>query len=37
MFLRCTSRKKNGNGDRCGSLVENRWLTNGRVAQRHLF
>jgi len=34
MFLRCTTRKKNGKGHRYWSLVENRRVADGRVAQR---
>jgi hypothetical protein len=36
MFLRCTTRKKNGKTHRYWSLVENRRLADGRVAQRHV-
>jgi transposase len=36
MFLRCTQRKKNGKQHRYWSIVENRRLPNGRVAQRHV-
>ncbi len=36
MFLRCTTRKKNGKAHRYWSLVENRRLADGRVAQRHV-
>jgi transposase len=36
MFLRCTQRKKNGKEHRYWSIVENRRLPNGRVAQRHV-
>lgn len=36
MFLRCTTRKKNGKEHRYWSLVENRRLADGRVAQRHV-
>jgi hypothetical protein len=36
MFLRCTTRTKNGQEHRCWSLVENRRLADGRVAQRHV-
>jgi transposase len=35
MFLRSTTRKKNGKEHRCYSLVENRRLAGGRVVQRH--
>jgi transposase len=35
MFLRCTTRKKNGKEHRYYSLVENRRGTRGRVIQRH--
>ncbi len=36
MFLRCTTRKKNGKDHRYWSLVENRRLADGRVVQRHV-
>ena len=36
MFLRCTTRKKNGKAHRYWSLVENRRLPDGRVVQRHV-
>ena len=36
MFLRCTMRNKNGKEHRYWSLVENRRLADGRVAQRHV-
>ena len=36
MFLRCSHRKKNGKDHCYWSLVENRRLANGRVAQRHV-
>ena len=36
MFLRCTTRKKNGKEHRYWSLVENRRLPDGRVVQRHV-
>jgi hypothetical protein len=35
MFLRYTTRKKNGKEHRYWSVVENRRLADGRVAQRH--
>jgi transposase len=35
MFLRCTTRKKNGKEHRYYSLVENRRAASGRVIQRH--
>jgi transposase len=35
MFLRYTTRKKNGKEHRYYSLVENRRVTSGRVVQRH--
>ena len=35
MFLRYTTRKKNGKEHRYYSLVENRRATSGRVIQRH--
>ena len=35
MFLRCTTRKKNGKEHRYYSLVENRRVASGRVVQRH--
>ena len=36
MFLRSTSRKKNGKPHRYFSIVENQRLADGRVAQRHV-
>lgn len=36
MFLRFTTRKKNGKEHRYYSLVENRRVTGGRVVQRHV-
>lgn len=36
MFLRSTSRKKNGQQHRYFSIVENKRLADGRVAQRHV-
>ena len=36
MFLRRTTRKKNGKEHRSWSLVENRRRADGRVAQRHV-
>src|SRR5919108_1782245 len=36
MFLRYTSRKKNGKEHRYWSIVENKRLDDGRVVQRHL-
>ena len=36
MFLRSTSRKKNGKQHRYFSIVENKRLADGRVEQRHL-
>jgi len=36
MFLRCTQRRKDGKLHRYWSLVENRRVTGGRVAQRHV-
>jgi transposase len=36
MFLRCTHRKKNGKDHCYWSIVENRRLADGRVAQRHV-
>jgi hypothetical protein len=36
MFLRCSHRKKNGKDHCYWSLVENRRLADGRVAQRHV-
>jgi len=36
MFLRSTSRKKNGKQHRYWSIVENKRLADGRVAQRHV-
>jgi transposase len=36
MFLRYTTRKKNGKEHRYYSLVENRRVTSGRVIQRHV-
>lgn len=35
MFLRCTTRKKNGKEHSYYSLVENRRVASGRVVQRH--
>ena len=35
MFLRYTTRKKNGKEHRYWSIVENRRLADGRVVQRH--
>jgi transposase len=36
MFLRCSTRKKDGKAHRYWSLVETRRVSNGRVAQRHV-
>jgi hypothetical protein len=36
MFLRCSHRRKNGKEHSYWSLVENRRLADGRVAQRHV-
>jgi len=36
MFLRCSQRRKDGKVHRYWSLVENRRVTGGRVAQRHV-
>ena len=36
MFLRATTRKKDGKVHRYWSLVENRRLPGGRVSQRHV-
>lgn len=36
MFLRCTRRKKDGKAHEYWSIVENRRLADGRVAQRHV-
>ena len=36
MFLRSTSRKKNGKDHRYWSLVENKRLNDGRIVQRHV-
>ena len=36
MFLRSTSRKKNGKQHRYFSIVENKRLADGRVVQRHV-
>jgi len=36
MFLRSSSRKKNGKEHRYFSIVENKRLNDGRVAQRHV-
>ena len=36
MFLRYCTRKKNGKEHRYWSLVENKRLSDGRVAQRHV-
>ena len=37
MFLRCTRRVKNGKTHEYWNLVENRRLSDGRVAQRQVF
>jgi hypothetical protein len=36
MFLRATTRKKDGKEHRYWSIVENRRLSDGRVIQRHV-
>ncbi len=36
MFLRCSTRKKNGKEHRYWSVVENRRVADGRVLQRHV-
>ena len=36
MFLRCSTRKKNGKEHRYWSIVENRRVADGRVLQRHV-
>ena len=36
MFLRCTTRKKNGKGHRYWSIVENKRCASNRVIQRHV-
>jgi hypothetical protein len=36
MFLRCSSRKKDGKEHRYFSLVENKRVVSGRVVQRHV-
>src|SRR5246500_770452 len=36
MFLRCSSRKKDGKQHRYFSIVENKRVTGGRVVQRHV-
>jgi hypothetical protein len=36
MFLRATTRKKDGKEHRYWSIVENRRLSDGRVLQRHV-
>jgi len=36
MFLRCSTRKKDGKEHHYWSLVENRRLTDSRVVQRHV-
>src|SRR5215217_5229434 len=36
MFLRCTTRKKNGKEHRCWSIVENKRGAGDRVVQRHV-
>src|SRR6266508_4642120 len=36
MFLRCTTRKKNGKDHRYWSIVENRRCADGRIVQRHV-
>src|SRR5437867_9895235 len=37
MFLRCTTRKKNGKEHRYWSIVENRRCADQRIVQRHVF
>ncbi len=37
MFLRSTTRKKNGKEHRCWSIVENKRCAGGKVVQRHVF
>src|ERR1051325_3194371 len=36
MFLKCTSRKKDGKDHRYWSIVENKRIQDGRVVQRHV-
>ena len=36
MFLRCSSRKKDGKEHRYFSIVENKRVADGRVVQRHV-
>src|ERR1700756_1758106 len=36
MFLRCSTRKKDGKEHRYFSIVENKRVTGGRVVQRHV-
>ena len=36
MFLRCTTRKKDGKEHRYWNVVENRRITGGRVVQRQV-
>jgi len=36
MFLKCTERRKDGKVHRYWSVVENRRLSSGRIAQRHV-
>ena len=36
MFLRCSTRKKNGKQHRYWSVVENKRVSGGRVLQRHV-
>lgn len=36
MFLRCTTRKKNGKEHRYWSIVENKRCAGGKIAQRHV-
>jgi hypothetical protein len=36
MFLRCTTRKKNGKEHRYWNLVENRRVAGGQVVQRQV-
>jgi len=36
MFLRCTTRKKNGKAHRYWSIVENKRCAGGKIAQRHV-
>ena len=36
MFLRCSTRKKDGKEHRYCSIVENKRVADGRIVQRHV-